>query len=309
MIINKTEIKLGENKDVELRISKLASGTIVSLRAQIFRSKNEGPTLLITGGVHGDEINGVEIVRQAIKSGLFDGLNRGSVIAIPLVNIDGFNNFSRDLPDGKDVNRSFPGSKNGSLAARVANTISTLILPLVDYGLDFHTGGASIHNHPQVRVNKKDEQSLALANVFNAPVTVETGLVSKSLRKEAYLYDIPMVVFEGGESLRIDQTSINEGIRGIKRVLSHYKMIDQAIPSQDTQIIKKHKWLRAVSAGIFVPLKTAGEHFKTGDILGVITNPYNEFENKIIAKQDGFIFGHDNKPVINQGKALFHVGS
>jgi predicted deacylase len=309
MIINKIEIKPGENKDVELRISKLASGTIVSLRAQIFRSKNEGPTVLITGGVHGDEINGIEIVRQAIKSGLFDNLNIGSIIAIPLVNIDGFNNFSRDLPDGKDINRSFPGSKNGSLASRVANTISTLILPHVSFALDFHTGGTSIHNHPQVRVNKKDEKSLDLAHVFNAPVTVETGLVSKSLRKEAYLYEIPMVVFEGGESLRIDENSIHEGLRGIKRVLSHYKMIDDTIATQNTQIIKKHKWLRAASAGIFIQKKKAGDHFKTGDILGIITNPYNEFENKIIAKQDGFIFGHDNKSVVNQGKALFHIGS
>lgn len=309
MIINKIEIKPGENKDVELRISKLASGTIVSLRAQIFRSKNEGPTVLITGGVHGDEINGIEIVRQSIKSGLFDNLNIGSIIAIPLVNIDGFNNFSRDLPDGKDINRSFPGSKNGSLASRVANTISTLILPHVSFAFDFHTGVTSIHNHPQVRVNKKDEKSLDLAHVFNAPVTVETGLVSKSLRKEAYLYEIPMVIFEGGESLRIDEKLIHEGLRGIKRVLSHYKMIDDTIATQNTQIIKKHKWLSAASAGIFIQKKEAGDHFKTGDILGIITNPYNEFENKIIAKQDGFIFRHDNKYVVNQGKALFHIGS
>jgi len=309
MIINKIEIKPGENKDVELRISKLASGTIVSLRAQIFRSKNEGPTILLTGGIHGDEINGVEIVRQSIKLGLFDDLNIGGIIAIPLVNIDGFNNFSRDLPDGKDVNRSFPGSKTGSLASRVANTISTLILPLVDFGLDFHTGGASIHNYPQVRVNKNDDQSLALAEVFNALLIVETGLVKKSLRKEAFAFDIPMIVFEGGESLRIDQNAINEGIRGIKRVLSHHNMIDENISPQSSQTIKEHKWLRAASAGIFVPIKKSGEHFKTGDTLGVITNPYNEFEKKIIAKQDGFIFGHDNKPVVNQGKALFHIGS
>lgn len=309
MIINKIEINPGENKDVELRISKLASGTIVSLRAQIFRSETNGPTMLITGGVHGDEINGVEIVRQAVKSGLFDNLNLGAVIAIPLVNIDGFNNFSRDLPDGKDVNRSFPGSKNGSLASRVANTISTLILPHVDFGLDFHTGGASIHNYPQIRVNRNDKESLALAEIFNAPLTVETGLISKSLRKEAYASNIPMIVFEGGESLRIDQASIDEGLRGIKKVLVHNKMIEAELDTQPNQTITKHKWLRAASAGIFVPYKKSGDYFKTGDILGIITNPYNEFETEIIAKEDGFIFGHDNKPVVNQGKALFHIGS
>jgi len=309
MKINKIEIKPGESKEVELCISKLASGTSISLRAQVFRSKKEGPTILITAGIHGDEINGVEIVRQSIKLGLYDNLNCGSVIAIPLINSDGFNNLSRYLSDGKDINRSFPGSKNGSLASRIANTISSLILPLVDFGLDFHTGGASIHNYPQVRVNKNDNKSLALAEVFNAPLTIETGLVKRSLRKEAFAFDIPMLVFEGGESLRLDQHSIDEGIRGVKRVLSHHKMSIETINSQNSHTLKTHKWLRANSAGIFVPLKKSGDYFETGDILGLITNPYNEFETKIIAKQDGFIFGHDNTSVVNQGKALFHIGS
>ena len=308
MIINNIEIKPGEHKNVELRISKLASGTSISLQAQVFRSKTDGPTVLITGGIHGDEINGVEIVRQTVKSGLYSNLKCGTVIAIPLVNIYGFINFSRDLPDGKDVNRSFPGSKDGSLASRVAYVISNEILAHVDLGLDFHTGGSSIYNYPQVRAYKNDSKSLELASIFNAPLTIETGLVGKSLREESHELGIPMLVFEGGESLRLDDYSITEGINGIKRVLFHHKMIGENIGNQNSEIIKKHKWLRASSAGIFIPKKKTGDYFKTGDLLGIITNPYNQFEDQIIAEQNGFIFGHDNKPVVNQGKALFHIG-
>ena len=309
MIINKTEIKKGENKTVKLDISKLASGTVISIQANVFRSKKDGPTILVTGGVHGDEVNGVEIVRRAVHQNIFNHLNCGTVIAIPLVNIYGFINFSRDLPDGKDVNRSFPGSKNGSLASRVANVLTKHILPLVDYGLDFHTGGHSIYNYPQVRANKEDEKSLELAKIFNAPLLVKTGLINKSFRKEAFKHNVPMIVFEGGESLRLDDFSIREGINGIRRVLSHFNMIDEIVDGQQTQIITKHRWLRASVAGVFLPQIKSGEFFKKGDVLGVITNPYNQFEKKIIAKQDGFVFGHDNKPVINQGKALFHIGS
>lgn len=309
MIINSTEIKKGEHKTLKFDVSQLASGTEISIQVNVYRSKKEGPTILVTGGVHGDEINGVEIVRRAIHQDFFKNLKCGTVIAVPLVNIYGFINFSRDLPDGKDVNRSFPGSKTGSLASRVAHVLTKHILPIVDYGLDFHTGGSSIYNYPQIRVNKDDEKSLELARIFNAPLKVKTGLINKSFRKEAFKHNIPMVVFEGGESLRLDEFSVVEGINGIKRVLHHFNMIDENIGIQDMQTILKHKWMRAHVSGIFLPKIKSGEYFKKGDVLGLITNPYNQFEKKIIARQDGFVFGHDNKPVINVGKALFHVGS
>ncbi len=308
MIINKTEVKPGQNITVKLNVSKLVSGTEISLYAHVFRSKKPGPTILLAGGVHGDEVNGVEIVRRAVKSKLFNNLKCGSIIALPLVNIYGFINFSRDLPDGKDVNRSFPGNNSGSLAARVAHIVTTDILPLVDYGLDFHTGGSSIYNYPQARVSPEDERSLELARVFNAPLLIESALIPKSFRKEAHKKNIPMVVYEGGESLRLDDFSIDEGIKGIKKVLYHFGMIDEKLPTTDYQTIKEHYWIRAHSSGIFIPKKITGEWVKKGELLGIITDPYGTFEKKVLARQDGFIFGHDNRPVINQGKALFHIG-
>ncbi|MFK8046149.1 MAG: succinylglutamate desuccinylase/aspartoacylase family protein [Crocinitomicaceae bacterium] len=308
MEINRTPIALGENTTIRLNVSKLPSGTVISLYAHIFRSKNPGPTILIAGGVHGDEINGVEIVRRMVAQRLFNSLICGAVIAIPLVNLHGFNNFSRELPDGKDVNRSFPGSRNGSLAARVASVITREIIPLIDYGIDFHTGGQSIHNYPQIRAFKDDPESLKLANIFAPPLILESGLLAKSFRKECYKNKIPMIVYEGGESLRIDEPSIEEGINGIKRVLNHFKMLECDVPKQpSTEIYQNHKWMRAQASGIFVAERKTGDHVKKGEFMGYITDPYTSKKSKIIAKYDCFIFGHDNKPVVNVGKALFHI--
>jgi predicted deacylase len=308
MEINKTIIKPGENTTIRLNVSKLASGTVISLYAHVFRSKNPGPTILLAGGVHGDEINGVEIVRRAVANKLFNKLKCGSVIAIPLVNLYGFINFSRDLPDGKDVNRSFPGSKTGSLASRVASAISREIIPHVDFGIDFHTGGQSIHNYPQVRAYKEDPASLELARIFSPPLILETGLLAKSFRKECYKRKVPMIVYEGGESLRIDEASIEEGINGIKRVLNHFKMSNVTADTTTPAIIfKNHTWMRAAASGIFVAEKKTGDHVKKGEFMGYITDPYTSKKSRVTAKHDGFIFGHDNKPVVNIGKALFHI--
>ena len=307
MEINKTVIKPGENTTLRLNVSKLPSGTVISLYAHVFRSKNPGPTILLAGGVHGDEINGVEIVRRAVASQLFDTLNCGTIIAIPLVNLYGFINFSRELPDGKDVNRSFPGSKKGSLASRVASVLTRDIIPLVDYGIDFHTGGQSIHNFPQIRAFKDDPRSIELAKIFSPPLILETGLLAKSFRKECHKRQIPMIVFEGGESLRIDESSIEEGLKGIKRVLSHFEMITETSEPGQSVIYKNHTWMRAAASGIFVAEKKTGDHIKKGDFMGYITDPYTTKKHKITARHDGFIFGHDNKPVVNIGKALFHV--
>ena len=308
MEINNTIIQPGENTIIRVNVSKLPSGTVISLYAHVFRSKNPGPTILLAGGVHGDEINGVEIVRRTVAHELFKNLKCGTVIAIPLVNLYGFINFSRDLPDGKDVNRSFPGSKTGSLASRVASAITREIIPHVDYGIDFHTGGQSIHNYPQVRAYKDDPASLELATIFSPPLILETGLLAKSFRKECFKHKVPMIVYEGGESLRIDEPSITEGINGIKRVLNHFNMISVELPPQiQPETYKNHTWMRAAASGIFVAKKQTGDWVKKGDFMGYITDPYTSQKTKIKAKHNGFIFGHDNKPVVNVGKALFHI--
>ncbi len=308
MIINGTEIKPGKDAIVKIKVGNLPSGNTINLFAHVYRSKNPGPTMLVLGGVHGDEINGIEIVRRSVKAGLFKKLNAGAVIAVPLLNVYGFINFTRDLPDGKDVNRSFPGSSRGSLASRVAFILTKHILPLADFGLDFHTGGRSIHNYPQLRVNPEDKKSMNLAKVFNPPFIIHSKPISRSLRKEATKRGIPMVVYEGGESLRVDSFSVDEGINGIKRVMLSEGMIKEKVPAQKSIVVKNSKWIRASQAGLFIPYKQSGDHVEKGEALGHVTDPYGNKESKIKSPVKGVIYGHNNIPLLHLGDALFHVG-
>ena len=306
-IYDKT-IHPGQNRTVKIPVANLPSGTEIDLVASVFRSENPGPTLLVSGGVHGDEINGIEIVRRAIKNKLFNKLELGAVIAVPLLNIYGFNNYSRGFQDGKDVNRAFPGTKRGSLASRVAYTFTNNILNKCDFAIDFHTGGKSVYNYPQVRYSAEDAASVKLALDLNMPYAIESRLISKSLRKTAFTADIPMVVFEGGESLRMDEFSISEGLRGLKNVLIQRNMIVGDLNSVKTEIFSSKKWIRANKSGVMFLEKKAGDFVRKGEVLGKITNPYNTYQSKVIAKVEGYIFGHNNNPVVNKGDALFHIG-
>ncbi len=308
MIINNQSIAKGSNKLIRLNVSKLPSGTPIDIQANIFRSKVDGPTVLILGGLHGDEINGVEIVRRALADKYFNTLKKGSVIAIPLLNVYGFNNFSREVPDGKDINRSFPGTTKGSLASQVARKLGKEILPHVDCGIDFHTGGASIYNVPQIRIAPNDEQAFTLAEKFNTQFIVYSNLIPKSLRKEMSKLNKPMVVFEGGESLRLDELSIEEGLKGITNVLSHLEMIDKVNNTQESKVIKESTWQRALVAGIFVSLIKSGDFVAKNQVIGNIATPYGKIIKEIKAKKEGYVYGLNNSPVVNRGDALFHIG-
>lgn len=293
---------------VEIPIARLPSNTPIDMVAHVYRAKKDGPTFLVLGGVHGDEVNGIEIVKRAQQQKLYSNLKKGTVISIPLLNVYGFINFSRGLPDGKDVNRSFPGSKTGSLASRVANTLTTHILPHVDFAIDFHTGGSSIYNYPQARVDKDDPAAIELAKDFGMPHLIMGGLISKSLRKVAQGKGIPMVVFEGGESLRMDEFSISTGIKGIKRVLISRGMLDGEVEDVHQVVLKSNSWIRAHRSGMLKCVKVAGDYVMKGELLGTISGPYGRFVVNVKAKKTGMIYGHNNNPVVSQGDALFHMG-
>jgi predicted deacylase len=308
MIINKQEILPGENQLVHINVSKLPSGTKINIEALVFRSENPGPVMLVIGGVHGDEINGIEIVRRAVKSEMFNNLKCGSVIAIPVLNVFGFINFSRELPDGKDVNRSFPGSSKGSLASRVARALSKQILPLIDFGIDFHTGGASVFNYPQIRVSGADAKSIDLALEFSAPYIIKSGLIAKSLRKECTKRNIPMLVYEGGESLRLDEFAIQEGLEGLERIMNYRNFSDSKTKGQSSVIFQDSTWLRAPESGLFISLIKVGDQVIVDEKIGKITDPYGHQETFILANKTGIVFGLNNRPVVNVGDALFHIG-
>jgi len=306
--INKIKIPQGKNEHIQVNVGSLASGTKISLHVHVYRAKKDGPTMLVTGGVHGDEINGIEILRQATQDKLFDNIQRGTIIAIPLVNVYGFNNFSRDTPDGKDVNRSFPGNLNGSLSSRVARSLTKEILPIMDFGLDFHTGGAARYNYPQVRYTSFHKKSKRLALAFGAPFTIASTPLPKSWRKVAGSKDKPVLVFEGGESLRYDGLTIQKGLEGLRRVMAEFEFLDEKPAPLDTIQIKKKTWLRASQAGLFKWTQKAGDKVEEGEQLGVIHDPYGHTEKVVLSNKSGYIIGHNNAPIVSLGDPLFHIG-
>ncbi|MGH1387022.1 succinylglutamate desuccinylase/aspartoacylase family protein [Kordia sp.] len=309
--IHGESVEPGEAKWIKIPIDRLPTGTLIDIPIYVFNAEKPGPTMLVQGGLHGDEINGVEIIRRMLFEGCYK-IKSGAVIVLPLLNIFGFIHFSRQVPDGKDVNRSFPGVKNGSLAARIAYQVTNEVLPQVDFGIDLHTGGAQRHNHPQIRYTESMPDSKILAQVFNAPFYFATSLIERSFRKTAYDRKIPIIVYEGGESMRFDEYAIREGIQGVLNVMKYVGMIDKIDPMwierEASEFLTKRKWLRAPTAGMFVPQVMNGSSIKKGEVLGFVTDTFASYCEEVKAPYDGFVFCINNQAVVNQGDALFHVG-
>ena len=311
MVIGDQTVFPGESGLARINVGRLPSDTPIDIIAHIYRSKNPGPCVLLLGGVHGDEINGIEIIRKAVEQRLLDNLDRGSVIAIPLLNVFGFINFSREVPDGKDVNRSFPGTKLGSLASRVASRLTKNVLPYVDITLDFHTGGASRYNYPQIRYTASDKKAEELALVFGSKFAIQKAMIPKSFRKTAKEHGISTIVFEGGESVRLCGFSISKGLQGMKRVLAHLDMAYLAPANNETEtlICTKTTWVRAPYSGIFLWSKKSGQQVQKGEPLGVLKDPYGNKSITVNCRSNGYIIGHNNASVVNQGDALFHIAT
>ncbi len=308
MQINKTLIEPGQNEVVRMLVGRLPSDTRIYMNVHVYRSTEPGPVALVMAGVHGDEINSVEIVRRTIASEMFTHLQKGSAIVIPVLNVYGFNNFSRDVHDGKDVNRSFPGSARGSLAARVANLFTKNILPIIDFGVDFHTGGNSNYNYPQVRYSRHHSPSRELAEAFAAPFSIASKPIPKSLRKTALDAGKPIIVFEGGENLRFDGLAIDKGLAGLQRLLVSKGMLDGVHTTAKTVYISATSWMRAARPGLFRWWKQSGQQVQKGEPIAVINDPFGLEEIRVLASKDGYIIGHNNATIVGQGDALFHIG-
>ncbi|MFD2100269.1 succinylglutamate desuccinylase/aspartoacylase family protein [Flagellimonas iocasae] len=309
LTINGETIAPGENKLVQLHIARLPTGTLIDIPVHVFNAKKAGPTVLVQAGLHGDEINGVETLRRMLQEGRF-AIKKGAVIVVPILNIFGFIHFSRDVPDGKDVNRSFPGRKTGSLASRIAHTYTEQILPQVDFGIDLHTGGSQRHNHPQARYTFGDVKSEELAKAFNAPFRFSSKLIGGSFRKTTFKMGIPTMVYESGESMRFDEKAITIGIQGVENVFRFLGMVPKG-PKQKQQPsihLESTRWIRAARAGMFIPQISNGEAVKKGQILGMTTDTFSKKNKKVKAPFDGHVICINHQAVVNQGDALFHIG-
>ncbi|MFN3996536.1 succinylglutamate desuccinylase/aspartoacylase family protein [Algoriphagus sp.] len=309
VIINGVRISPGQSVNIELPIAKLPTHTLIDLPIFIRSAAVEGPVVLISGGIHGDEINGIFAAKKILEE--IDSklkLLKGTLIIMPLVNIYGFLSNSRTFPDGRDLNRSFPGSKIGSLASRIAFILQDQIIPQIDYGIDFHTGGRMLSNQPQIRVDFKDKVAFELAKAFGTHFVVNSKHIEKSFRKTAFNAGKHLLVYEGGESMRLDYFAIEEGILGTKRLLHHLEMIDSPQPIQSTLVLKASEWTRGRAAGIFYSSVKLGESIKKGQIVAQISDPYGQVIVPVKANTNGFVIGLNNKPVVNVGDALVHIG-
>ena len=305
--INGHSVLPGENKLVRIEIARLPTGTLIDIPIHVFNSKRAGPTVLVQAGLHGDEVNGVEAVRRLLRDTSLQ-VETGALVMVPILNIFGFIHFSRDVPDGKDVNRSFPGRKKGSLASRIAYHYTAEVLPQVDIAIDLHTGGAQRHNHPQVRYTEGDAKSKELAKAFGAPYHFSAKLIKGSFRKTMYGMGKPTIVYEAGESMRIDEAAIQKASKGIKNVLVHLKMLKGRKRQSASVHLETTRWLRAAKAGMFIPGVENGSSIQKGQLLGVITDTYSKKSRGIKAPFDGHVFCINHQAVVNQGDALFHVG-
>lgn len=300
----------GEQGTVDLRVPDLYTHTGITLPVYVIHGKRPGPVLFLSGALHGDEINGVEIIRRILHRKSINRLN-GTLLAVPVVNIYGFINKTRYLPDRRDLNRSFPGTDHGSLASRMANVILTEIVSKCTHGIDLHTAAIHRDNLPQIRAVLDDPETERMARSFIAPVILDTKIVAGSLRESAEEMKVAVIVYEAGEALRFDEVSIRAGVKGIISTMRALEMLPKLKSSKkmilEPMVARSSTWVRASQSGIVRAEKPLGARVTQGERLGVVSDPFGAKEEIISATADGIIIGRTNIPLVNEGEALFHI--
>jgi len=303
-------IEPGTIKTVHIPVSMLPNHTIFNLNLRVIHGRRPGKRLFISSTVHGDELNGIEAIHRILASPLSKHI-RGTLIAIPIVNMVGTLIQSRYLPDRRDLNRSFPGSETGSAAAQLAHTFLTEIVEKCTHGIDLHTGSSNRINLPQIRCDFQSNETLKLALVFGAPVILKAKLRDGSLREASEKLGIPTLCFEGGEALRFNEDAIRSAVQGVFRVMACLGMI----PGEKCAAIKQSpifsptsRWLRAPVTGIFRTTCQLGKKILKGDVVGEVSDPLGIKTADIVATFDGIVIGRTLLPLVYQGDALFNVG-
>ncbi len=299
----------GTRRTVDLPVSVMSDHTPITMSVHVVHGKRPGPTLFVSAAIHGDEVMGVEVVRRLLRTPNIDEL-RGTLLAVPIVNTFGFLHHSRYLPDRRDLNRTFPGSAAGSLAARLAHQFMTQIVSRSDVGIDLHSAAIHRTNLPQIRVSPRKPDTMLLAEAFGAPIVMTSKIRDGSLRQAAQRHNVDILLFEAGEGLRFDEHAVRTGMMGILRVMRQLGMVKaKGIPRPHVAPMRSSSsfWLRAPAGGLLRTLKAPGSHVEEGDILGLVSDPFGDVETEIVAEEGGLIVGRTNLPVVNEGDGLFHV--
>ena len=308
-LIGGQSIAAGERCDVDLRVAPTYTHDDLSMTVQVVHGKKEGPTLFISAAVHGDEINGVEIIRRLLQSKSLKSIS-GTLLAIPIVNVHGFLNQSRYLPDGRDLNRCFPGSAKGSLAGRVANTFIQEIVQKCTHGIDLHTGSRHRSNFPQIRADFEQPGTLAMTEAFGVPVAMNSTLRDGSLRACAGDLGIPVILYEAGEALRFDEVYIRAAVKGILSVMREIGMLPPRPRKTAPQppLVSDHSyWVRAPESGVLRTLVKLGAKVDKDQVIAMVADPLGGMEAEVTASQAGVVIGRTNLPLVYSGNALFHI--
>ena len=310
LTIGEHAINPGERISVSLPVADLYTATSLSMPVKVISGRKAGPVLFISAAVHGDELNGVEIVRRLLKRKILRSI-RGTLIAVPIVNVHGFLDQSRYLPDRRDLNRSFPGSPKGSIASRLAHLFTEQIVAKADYGVDLHTGAINRTNLPQIRANLDDARTLEIARAFGTPVIINSNIRDGSLRAYAAERNLPILIYEAGEALRFDEVAIRGGIRGILNVMQQIGMLPAGRRSKHITpvIAKSTSWVRAPESGIVGGKVSLGASVAKGQKMAVISDPLGDAEYPVPAPFEGIVIGRSNLPLAHEGDALVNLAS
>lgn len=310
LTISGVKIARGERKQIQIEAAGLYDYTQLSIPVEVIRGKEKGPVLFISAAIHGDELNGVEIIRRILKSSRLKNI-KGTLIMIPVVNVFGFNHKSRYLPDRRDLNRSFPGSANGSLARRLAHIFMREVVSHCTHGIDLHTAGLNRTNLPHVRASIDDKATNDLAKAFGVPVVINSKTRDGSLREAARKKKKTILLFEGGQALRFEENVIKIGVKGCLSVMKSIGMLDSLRSSTKSRKVaytaQSSHWIRAPRSGAFRVKKKVGDKIEKGDVLATIANPFGREEEDVISHEEGVLIGSALLPLVNQGDAMFHI--
>jgi predicted deacylase len=309
-VIGGEVIKHRSRRLIELPLPPLYTHTPMTLPVHVVRGAKDGPRLFVSAALHGDELNGTEIIRRVLKQPTLKQI-RGTLVAVPIVNVYGLIHHSRYLPDRRDLNRSFPGSIKGSMAARLAHLFMTEIVHKCTHGIDLHTGAIHRSNLPQIRANLDDPETARLAESFGVPVLLNANLRDGSLREAAAEQGIPMLLYEAGEALRFNEVAIRAGVKGVINVMRSMGMLPASRSRRKERpepfVARSSTWIRASASGLFRRVCSLGNRVKRGAVLGLIDDPFTGDEIEVTATAGGIIIGCSEIPLVHEGEALFHI--
>ncbi len=302
-----TAVAPGTTAEIRLKVAEQYTADPISIPVTVVRGRRAGPTLFVTATVHGDELNGVGIIRGLLNDHPLDDL-AGTLIAVPVANVPAFLHLDRRLPDRRDLNRGFPGSSKGSLTSRLAHALFREVVLRSDYGIDLHTAGGERSNYPQVRADLAVAGCAELAHAFGCPLVIDSQGPDRSLRRAAVEAGVPTISYEAGGARRFERPMIDVGLAGVVNVLRHLEMLPgEPLPAPLRLHVRESRWVRARAGGILDLRVALGQPLRRGQEISVNTNPFGREQSVLTAPMAGLVLGVTLLPLVHPGDAVCHL--